>query len=207
MQLKATKRETIGKAARRLRHRGRLPAVLYGQHRGAVPLELDGHEFERVYVRTGKTQLIDLVVDGGRPHKVLIKEVQVSPRRNTLVHVDFHQVSLREKLQVEVPVTVVGEAEPVRNGLADVLLVLHNVRVECVPTRIPETIEVSVSGLERVDDAVRLGDLELPDGVEAVGDPDEIVVKLAARRVGAEVEAPAEAESAEGTAEAQASES
>jgi large subunit ribosomal protein L25 len=207
MQLKAKKRETIGKASRRLRHEGRLPAVIYGDRTATASIELDMHEFERVYARSGRTQLIDLVIERGRPHKVLVQEVQISPRRNTILHVDFHQVSLRERMQVDVPVVVHGEAEPVRAGEADVLQVLHAVRVECVPTLIPEAIEIDVSGLGEVDEAVRIGDLRLPDGVAAVGDPDEIVVKLAARRA-AEVEeaAPAAEEGEEVPAEAPAEE-
>jgi large subunit ribosomal protein L25 len=191
MQLTANRRDVTGKAARRLRHRGRLPAVVYGHRTAASSIELDAHEFERVFARTGRTQLIDLAVDGGRAHKVLVKEVQVSPRRNTPVHVDFHQVSLREKLQVDVPIAVTGEAEPVRMGDADVLQVLHSVRVECLPNDIPEAVEVDVSGLDHVDAGVRVAELELPRGVTAVTDPEELVVKLAARRV-----APAEEEEA-----------
>jgi len=196
MQLNADKRETTGRAARRLRRQGRLPAVVYGQ-RATTSVELDTHEFERVYARSGRTQLIDLVIGSGRPSKVLVKEVQVSPRYNTLLHVDFHQVSLLERLQVDVPVSVTGEAEPVRGGEADVLQVLHSIKVECVPTKIPEVIEVDIAGLAEVDAAVRVSDLRLPEGVAAVTDPDDVIVKLAARRVAAEVEeapAPVEAE-------------
>lgn len=201
MKLKATKREITGKASRRLRHEGKLPAVIYGSNAATTAIELETHEFERVYARSGRTQLIDLTIDSGRPHKVLVKEVQVSPRRATLLHVDFHQVSLRARLQVEVPVAVSGEAEPVRAGEADVLQVMHTIRVECVPTKIPEVIEVDISGLGEVDAAVRISDLELPEGVTAVADPDDIIVKLAARRVAAEVEEAPEAEEAEGAEE------
>ena len=205
MELKADKRETTGKATRRLRRQGMLPAVVYGQ-RAATSVEMDTHEFERVYARSGKTQLIDLIVGSGRPNKVLVKEVQVSPRYNTLLHVDFHEVSLRERLQVDVPVSVTGEAEPVRAGEADVLQVLHAIRVECVPTRIPEFIEVDISGLAEVDAAVRLSDLQLPEGVSVVGDPDDVIVKLAARRVAAEVEEAPAAEEAAAEPEAETAE-
>ncbi len=201
MQLIAKKREITGKATRRLRHQGRLPAVIYGDHTTAATIELDTHEFERVFARAGRTQLIDLVIESGRPHRVLVKEVQVSPRRNTVLHVDFHQVSLRERMQVEVPVAVFGEADPVRAGEADVLQVMQTLRVECVPTRIPEVIEVDISGLAEVDAAVRVADVHLPDGVTAVGDPDEIIVKLAARRVAEAVEGAPVAEAEEAPAE------
>jgi large subunit ribosomal protein L25 len=198
MRLTANTRQITGKAARRLRRQGRLPAVVYGHSISASTIELDAHEFDRVYARTGRTQLIDLVVDSGRPNKVLVKEVQISPRRNTTLHVDFHQVSLREKLQVEVPVVVTGEAEPVRMGEADVLQVLHILRVECLPTDIPDSIEVDITGLDHVDAGVRVSELSLPTGVAVAVDPEELVVKLAARRVTAleeeeqAAEAPAE---------------
>jgi len=211
MQLKAIKRHITGKASRRLRFEGKLPAVVYGQKAASAIIQLDRHEFERVFARAGKTQLIDLAIDSGRPRKVLVKEVQVSPRRNSVLHVDFHQVSLLERLQVDVPVVVTGEAEPVRAGEADVLQVLNAVKVECIPTLIPELIEVDVSALPEIDAAVRLSDLQLPEGVTAVGDPDDVVVKLAARRVveveeeeaapeAVEEEAAEAAESAEGAA-------
>jgi large subunit ribosomal protein L25 len=202
MQLIANRREITGKAARRLRHQGRLPAVVYGHQTATTIIDLDAHEFDRVFSRTGKTQLIDLVVEGGRPNKVLVQEVQVSPRRNVPVHVDFHQVSLREKLQVEVPVVVSGEAQPVKMGEADVLQVMHTLRVECLPTAIPEAIELDVSGLDHVDAGIRVSDLKLPEGVTAVPDPEELVVKLAARRVSAvEEEEEAAVEAGEAAAE------
>jgi large subunit ribosomal protein L25 len=196
MQIKANRREVTGKASRKLRHQGLLPAVIYGQRAASASIQLNMHEFELAYARTGKTQLIDLMIDGGRPHKVLVREVQVSPRYNTPLHVDFHQVSLRERLQVDVPVAVTGEAEPVRAGEADVLQVLHTVKLECLPARIPERVEVDISGLAEVDAAVRVADLQLPEGVTAVTDPEEVIVKLAASRVAAERAAERAAEGA-----------
>jgi large subunit ribosomal protein L25 len=201
MRLIANRREITGKAARRLRHQGRLPAVVYGHHTAASTIDLDAHEFDRVFSRTGKTQLIDLVIGDGRPSKVLVKEVQLSPRRNTALHVDFHQVSLREKLQVDVPIAITGEAEPVKAGEADVLQVQHTLRVECLPTDIPDVIEVDVSELDHVDAGIRVSDLTLPSGVTAVIDPEELVVKLAARRVVAVEEEEAAAEAVEEGAE------
>jgi large subunit ribosomal protein L25 len=202
MQLIAKKRDTLGKATRRIRHEGRLPAVIYGDHTTAAAIEVDMHEFERVYARSGRTQLIDLVIESGRPHKVLVKEVQISPRRSTFVHVDFHQVSLRERMQVDVPIAYAGEPELVRTGEADVLQVMHTLRVECIPTRIPEMIEVDVSGLAEVDETVRVSDLRLPDGVTAVADPEDVVAKLSARRAVEALEGAPEEAPAEGTQEA-----
>ena len=203
MQLNATKRDVLGKAARRLRHAGKLPAVVYGQGHKPRPLEVDGHDFSRVFIRAGHTQLIDLVVDGGRAQKVLIKEVQLSPRKNVPVHIDFHQVSLREKIQVEVPLTFVGEAPGVKAGIGDLLPLTHTLRVECLPANIPEAIEVDVAGLAEADATIRVADLTLPQDVAAVGDLEEPVVKLQPSRVAAEVASEeAASEAAEGEPEA-----
>jgi large subunit ribosomal protein L25 len=198
MELTAHKRDVLGKAARRLRHQGKLPAVIYGQGHKPEPLEVDGRDFGRVFIRAGHTQLVDLVVGTGRPHKVLIKEVQLSPRKNTPLHVDFHQVSLREKMQIDVPLSFVGEAPGVKAGLGDLMQLAHALRVESLPAAIPEAIEVDVSGLEEVDEGVRVADLQLPEGVTAIGDPEELVVKLQPSRVSAEVEEGEAGEVAEG---------
>lgn len=203
MKLNATKREETGHTSS-LRREGKLPAVVYGHHSKPVSLTLDGHEFQRVFSRAGRTHLIDLVIDSGRAHKVLIKEVQHHPRRDGATHVDFHQVSLKEKLHVEVPVITTGESPIVKRGDADLLVVLHAIRVECLPGDIPESIEVDISALGQVDDGVRISELKFPDGVTVVTDPEELIVKVTARRdMAAELdeeiaaEAPAEEPAAE----------
>jgi large subunit ribosomal protein L25 len=207
MKLNATKREVVGKAVRRLRHLDKLPAVIYGQGHTPRALEIDEREFERTFVRAGHTQLVDLVVDGGRAQKVLIKEVQMSPRKHVPLHVDFHQVSLREKIQVDVPLTFVGEAAGVKTGLGDLMPLMQTLRVECLPTSIPEAIEVDVSSLAEADAGIHVAELGFPEGVVAVTEPEEMVVKIQPSRVSAEAEAAPEeggAETAEAAAEEEA---
>jgi large subunit ribosomal protein L25 len=202
MELTATRRELLGKSVRRLRHAGKVPAVIYGHGHKPRPLEIDGHEFDRVYVRAGHTQLVDLVVDGTRAVKVLIKEVQLSPRKHVPQHVDFHRVSLREKIQVDVPVTFTGEAPGVRAGVGDLMPLVQTLRVECLPASIPEAIEVDVSGLAEADAGIHVSELHLPEGVTAITDPEEMVVKIQPSRVSAETagEAAEAAEEAGGEA-------
>lgn len=189
MKLNATRRDDTGHT-NSLRREGKLPGVVYGHHSKPVALALDGHEFQRVFSRAGRTHLVDLVIDDGRAHKVLIKEVQHHPRRLGATHVDFHQVSLKEKLQVEVPVLITGESPIVKAGDADLLTVVHAIRVECLPGDIPESITVDISGLVSIDDAVRVSELTFPDGVTVMADPEELIVKATARRdMGAELDA------------------
>ncbi len=198
MKLNATKRTEIGKQARRLRRAGRIPAVIYGHHAANAPVAIDRREFEQVFKRSGHTQLVDLAIDGGRAHKVLIKEIQIHPRWHGPVHVDLLQVSLREKLQVQVPVVLTGEAPAVERGDADVLHVLHQLRVECLPADIPEAIVVDIAGLTEVGDQLRVADLAPIENVTVLDDPEDTVVKASPRReLAAELEAEEAAEAAE----------
>jgi len=147
MQLKASKREPLGKRTRRLHREGKLAAVVYGHSAEATPLVLDRLEFQKVFVKSGRTHLVDLVVDGDRTEKVLVREIQTHPRRPGPIHVDFYQVSLEEKIRVEVPVHLTGESAAVKRGDADILQPIHALEVECLPTDIPGEFEVDLTPL------------------------------------------------------------
>src|SRR5438067_12229843 len=151
MQLKASKRELLGKRSRRLHREGKLAAIVYGHSAEPTPLVLDRLEFQKVFIKSGRTHLVDLVVDGAKTEKVLVREIQTHPRRLGPIHVDFYQVNLQEKIEVEVPVHVVGESAPVKQGDADVLQPIHTIRVECLPSDIPEAFEVDISPLEEIE--------------------------------------------------------
>jgi len=206
MKLTARPRELLGKKSHRLLREGGLPAVVYGHHTDTTPITLDAREFAHVFHRVGRTHLIDLEIDG-RTDKVLVKEVQIHPRRHGPIHVDLHQVSLLEKLQVEVPVVVIGESQAVKQNEADVQINAHTVKVECLPTDIPESFTVDITSLANIGDAFRVSDLAPVANVTVIDDPEEVIVKIAPRRelvVEEEEEAAAaegeEAEGAEGEA-------
>jgi large subunit ribosomal protein L25 len=182
MQLKASTRTLLGKRSRRLHGEGKLAAVVYGHNTEATPLVLDRLEFQKVFIKSGRTHLVDLVVDGERAEKVLVREIQTHPRRLGPVHVDLYQVSLEEKITVEVPVHLTGESAAVKRGDADVLQPLHTVRVECLPTDIPEAFEVDLTPLEEIESELRVSDLKVPKGVTVLVDPEELVVKIVHKR-------------------------
>lgn len=203
MKLIATRRDLAGPRASKLRRQGKLPGVVYGHHVDSTPISMETLQFQRVFARTGRSQLIDLELDGGRAHKVIVKEVQTHPRRIGPIHVDLFEVSLLEKLHVDVPINITGESPVVKRGDGDLLQPLYSLTVECLPNDIPESFQVDVSGLEEVDDGIRVGDLTAPNGVTILADPEELVVKVQARRVMAEVAEEA-AEAAEAAAAAAA---
>jgi large subunit ribosomal protein L25 len=182
MQLKATTRDLLGKRSRRLHGQGKLAAVVYGHDTKPTPLVLERLEFQKVFLKSGRTHLVDLVVDGSRTEKVLVREIQTHPRRLGPIHVDFYQVNLEEKITVEVPVHLVGESAAVKRGDADVLQPIHAVRVECLPSDIPEAFEVDLTPLEEIESEFRVSDLKLPKGVTLLVDPEELVVKIVHKR-------------------------
>ena len=181
MELKASTRELLGKRARRLHGQGKLAAVVYGHNTTPTPLELDRLEFQKVFVKSGRTHLVDLVVDG-KTEKVLVREIQTHPRRLGPIHVDFYQVNLEEKITVEVPVHLVGESAAVKRGDADVLQPIHALRVECLPSDIPAAFEVDLTPLEEIESEFRVADLSVPKGVTVLLEPEELIVKIVHKR-------------------------
>src|SRR6266699_750398 len=182
MQLKASARQPLGKRSRRMLREGKLPAILYGHNTEATPITLDRLEFQKVFVKSGRTHLVDLVVDSDRTEKVLVREIQTHPRRLGPIHVDFYAVNLEEKFTVEVPVHLTGESAAVKRGDADILQPIHALRVECLPTAIPEAFEVDLTPLEEIDSELRVADLSVPKGVTVLIDPEELIVKIVHKR-------------------------
>jgi large subunit ribosomal protein L25 len=182
LQLKASTRQLIGKRSRRLYREGKLAAVVYGHNTEPTALELDKLEFQKVFVKSGRTHLVDLVVDGDRTDKVLVREIQTHPRRLGPIHVDFYQVNLTETIEVEVPVHLTGESAAVKRGDADILQPLHSIRVECLPSDIPEAFEVDMTPLEEIEAELRVSELTVPRGVKLLEDPEDLVVKIVHKR-------------------------
>jgi large subunit ribosomal protein L25 len=202
-KLAAEDRADTGKgAARRLRAAGRVPAVLYGHGTKPRSLSVDAREFSHA-LRTdaGTNVLLELEV-GRTRHLALAKEVQRHPVRGTFTHVDFIVVRRGEKVQVTVPVHLVGEAPGVREGgIAD--QDLYQVHVEAEVTAVPDAVEADVSGLG-IGDVLRVGELKAPEGATILEDPEASVVSVVPPVVEPEPEEAeeAEAEAAEGEAPA-----
>ncbi|MHB8509995.1 MAG: 50S ribosomal protein L25 [Candidatus Dormibacteria bacterium] len=188
------------KRNRGLRRDGVVPGVIYGHRIDPITVSLPSREFEKAFHHVGRTQLLDLHVNGeAKPRRVLVREVQWSPRGSGVTHVDFYQVNLKEKIHADVPLVLVGESPAVAMRVGELLHNLHSLKVSVLPGDIPEHLEVDVSGLNAVDDGVRVSELTIADGMEVLSDPDEIVVKVTAVR---EVEPPSEADTAAAAADA-----
>jgi len=198
-KLAAENRSDAGKgAARRLRASGRVPAVLYGHGTKPQHLSVDARQFgQALRTDAGVNVLISLEV-GSDQHLALAKEIQRHPVKGSLIHVDFIQVRRGEKVHVQVPVHLVGEAPGAREGgILD--QDLYQLNVEAEVTAVPEAVEADVSGLG-IGEVLRVADLKAPDGAAILDDSEASVVSVVAPTVEAEPEAEEaeEGEAAEG---------
>jgi large subunit ribosomal protein L25 len=199
-KLVAEKRDDSGKGvARKLRAAGRVPAILYGHGMDPLPLSVDSKElFHLFHTGAGANVLVDLVVDDAE-HLAMPREVQRDHIKGRFIHVDFLVVRRDEKIEIDVPVRVVGESPGVKAG-GVLEHHLWDIHVECLPTNVPEAIEIDVSGLE-IGDSLRVGDLTAPDGVTILTNPDESVIAAVQPQMAIEPEEEEEAaEAVEGEA-------
>ena len=159
--LKAKPREMLGKEkAKKLRKNGIIPAVVYGSETKTIPLEIESKSFNALLRGgLGENVILTLVLDDQKDGKkqVLIREVQRDPVRGDIVHVDFHQISLTKKITIEVPIQLVGMPEGVKEG-GILQHALREIKVECLPSAIPEKFEVDVSHL-KIGDSIHVADL------------------------------------------------
>jgi len=180
IELSVKARVDVGKtAARRLRGQGRIPAVVYGRGTESFSVSVDAVEFARALPETGwySTLLRLKVEDGGAAEPnptVMIMEVQRDPVRDRLLSMDFHSVSMQEKLHTQVPVIHVKQSPGVRLG-GILEHIMHEVLVECMPSDIPGHLEADISGLG-IGDALRVRDLAVPEGVRILSPADETVI-------------------------------
>ena len=176
--LNAVPRDVIGRANRRLASAGQVPAVLYGAgYAQGMPVAVDRHEFELFIAHHGGSALISLAVEGEKkPVNAVIREVQYSPVKGSVLHVDFMAVRMDQAIHANVPVRLVNDPQGVRAG--GVLVVdLHDLNIEALPKDLPEVLEADIVGLE-VGDSLHAGQVPLPDGVTLLGDPEAIVCSV-----------------------------
>ena len=183
VRIVAEPRNEFGKgAARRTRRAGRVPAILYGHGTDTRHITLPGHDL----LMALKTPNVLINVDGlkGGGQLALPKAVQRDPIRGLIEHVDLILVRRGEKVTVEVPVQIIGEVGP--GGLLDQQMV--RISVEAEATRIPQSIEVDVEGME-IGNAIHAGDLVLPEGATLVAEPDALVLHVLAAPTAEQIEA------------------
>lgn len=175
--LQATKR--AGEKTEDVRASGRIPAVFYGFGKESTPISIPAIEFNKLFREAGETTAITLDM-GGEKVSTLIHDLQKDPVKGDITHVDFLVVDMNKEAEVAVPIEFTGLAEAEKLGLGVVMKVMHEIEVRALPANLPHSIEVDVTSLATLSDAIHAKDLALPTGVSLVTDPEEVVASVAA---------------------------
>lgn len=198
-ELVVSPREVLGKAVKRLRKEGLIPANIYGHGEDAVPVQFNAIEFETLVRKHATRGILALRLQDGGTQTVLVRHVQHEPKSGKLLHVDFGRVNMNERIAAKVPLHFVGDAPAVKVEGGTLLPLLEAVEIECEASKIVEFVEVDITKLEQLETPLHAKDIKLPDNYTLVTDPEEPIVKVAAPRV---AEAEAVSETVETTAPA-----
>jgi large subunit ribosomal protein L25 len=215
-ELKAKIRKTMGNGpARVLRREGRIPAVLYGPKTEPALLSVEIRDLEQIF-KTGNVGqvLLNLVIQNGQEstRPAMIKELQAHPVSGKFLHIDFYEIDLERKIRVGVPIVTTGQPIGIENG-GMLQIVRREIEVLCLPTQIPESIEVDVTDLD-VGDSIHVEEIQVEGDAEIPADVNFTVITILAPKVEAEPEEEeeeldeeaAEAEGEEGADEKEAPE-
>ena len=200
--LKVEKRTELGKAVKKLRREGVIPANIYGKDIKSQAVQVTLKDFMQVYVEAGETGLVDVKL-GKDTIPVLIHNVHTNYKENVL-HADLFKVNLKEKVKTMVPLEFTGESKAVVDKIGLLMYIVSEVEVEAFPTDLPENISVDVAHLANIDEQITVGDLKRPEGVEILSDAAQVVAKIGeliskeAQEQAAEEAAAAEEAKAEG---------
>lgn len=174
--IKTEKREK-GADLEVLRKEGMIPAVFYGAGKESASISVPVLEFKKIWKEAGESSTIKLS-SGQENVDVLIHEVQVHPVSGEPLHIDFLVIDMNKKIKVKVPLEFVGISDAVKNGLGNLVKVLHEVEIEALPKDLPHNLEADISKLAAVDSQVFVSDIALPTGVEMVTAGDEVVASI-----------------------------
>ena len=182
-ELAARRRNETGKgAARRLRAAGQVSAVLYGKDQEPVSLTLDSREALHLFHSISvENTIVNVRIDDDKEElETLVREIQMHPFRPDIVHVDFYCIERGVELEVDIPANYIGTPAGVRDG-GTLEVILHEFRVKCLPSNIPEIIEVDVLALE-IGDSIHASEIRIQEGVELLTDPGQTICLVSAPR-------------------------
>ncbi len=174
--LKAEKRKELKKQVKDLLKEELIPAVLYGPDIETISIKVSEKDFSKIFKETGESELFKLLLDKDE-FLVLVKDIQKDILSGRIIHIDFYQPKLGQKMELAVPLEFIGEAPAQKKG-GIIVKVMHELEVECLPRQIPKEIKVDLSVLENIDSVIKIKDLNLPEGVKPLVSEENIVVSV-----------------------------
>lgn len=182
LELNAEFREEKGSSfCNRIRREGLIPAVCYKKGQDSLALKISKREFLKLLkTEAGENVILSLKITGSnkiKPKTVIIKELQRDPLKDEILHIDFNEISLTQVLRVKVPLVSKGEAIGVKQEGGVLQQILWEADVECLPTNIPEKLELDISNL-KINDSVLIKNIVVPEGIKILNDPESIVFSI-----------------------------
>lgn len=165
IEIKAGKRELIGKSLQSLRERGILPAVIYGHDFETMPIEVQAKDFEKAYQQAGESSLVYVNLDGQALPAIIYEAVR-DAITDKFIHADFYKVNLKEKIAAAVQLVFTGESPAVKDLAGILVKNINEIEVEALPQDLPHEIVVDISSLQLINSHLQIKDLILPAGVE-----------------------------------------
>jgi len=203
LTLLTSKREILGKKTRFLRRQGITPTHLFGHGLESLSLQCDTAKLQRIMAQAGRTRPISLEIEGDKqPRSVFIREIQRAEPGGQLLHVDFYQVRKTEKIRVDVPIVLFSEAPAMKEKGRILTRGVTSLSIECLPDKLPPQVEVELSSLEELEQAIYVRDILLSPDITNFTGPDQLVVKVSEVHVEKEEEVVVEEVVAEVEAEA-----
>ena len=172
--LKATRRSVIGKQVSQLRRAGQLPGVVYGNSIEPTPISLEAHNAGLVIPHLTSSSIVNIELEG-KMIPALVREKQKNYIKNVYTHIDFLAVSLTETIRAEVSLHFQGLAPAIKDFNAAIVNNMESIDVEALPNDLPERIDVDLTKLAKIGDAIHVRDLVIPSGVTLLSDPDDVV--------------------------------
>jgi len=179
VKIKAKKRDVLGKKTNKFRKEGTVPAVVYGKKIKSQSLWVNELDIEKLLKKVGENTILDLEVEGEKENlNVIINELQRSPVRDNLLHVDFFRVKMDEKIETEVELIFVGESPAVKENGGILVKSLNELPIKCLPGDLPGELEVDISSLRTFEDRISVSDLKLSDKIEIMIDLETMVAAV-----------------------------
>lgn len=178
-----------------------IAAIVYGQSAENILVKVKANDFVKIYEQAGESNLIKLEIEGQNPFQVLIKDTQRDILKDFFIHADFYRVDMNKELSAEIPLEFIGESKAVREQGALLNKAIDEVSVECLPQDLVSHIEIDISVLENIGDAIFIKDINVPQGIKIMNNIDDVVVTVTEQVQ--EEEEQVEASSEEGAKEAE----
>lgn len=207
MLLKAQTREIVGKQVKTLRAQKLVPASVYGPNTATKTIVVSDKDFRKLYKEVGYSSLFDLEIEGEKPFKALLKEIQVDRLKKSLIHASIYAVDMKKAINTEIPLRFEGVSLAVKNNLGLLVTSLSSLSISCLPADLPSEVVVDISSLDNVGDSIFVRDLKLSDTITLSGvSKDAIVATIALPQKSIEEETPKTADAGEAGAEEEATE-